>query len=71
MINELISKARAILTSVVTIAAALAVAATEIASAADVPIVGEVAGRVAVFLFATIAIIRRVTPVPVNERGLV
>lgn len=70
MINDVINKVRVVLTSVVTIATALALAASEVAEAAEVPVVGDVAGRVAVFLVAAIAVIRRVTPVAAPERGL-
>ena len=70
IINDVISKVRVVLTSVVTIATALAFAAAEVAESAEVPVVGDTAGRVAIFLTAAIAVIRRVTPVAAEERGL-
>lgn len=70
MFESIITNVRVILTSVVTIFTALAVAATEIGLATDVPVVEHWAGRAATFLVAAVAIIRRVTPVPASERGL-
>lgn len=70
MINDYISKARVILTSIVTIATALAFAATQVAEAAEVPVVGEVAGQAAIFLAAAITVLRRVTPVATPDIGI-
>lgn len=70
MINDVITKVRVVLTSAVTVITALAVAATQVAEAAEVPVVGDTAGQIGAFLLAVIAIIRRVTPVAQDERGL-
>ncbi len=68
--NDVINKARVVLTSVVTVLTALAFAATQVAEQAEVPVVGSTAGQAATFLIAAIAVIRRVTPVATVERGL-
>lgn len=75
-INGLIDRARVVLTSVVTIATAVGIALTTVvipaaadAYGADSTVV-EVLAQAGVVLASIVTIIRRVTPVPADQRGL-
>jgi hypothetical protein len=72
-INSFIDRARVILTSAVTwISAAIVVIQFALTTEplSSIPEVAQYGGHVVAFLAGVIAIIRRVTPVPAEDKGL-